>query len=268
MSDIITTSSPVTLVTCYYEIKSKHSNLQYRKWIQMFLQNLQANIVIFTNNKLVRYLRRCTQHIQSKVHFIICPFKKLDLYAKYLNIWKKQYEMDPNKECGRTIGCYILWNSKFKFLKRAIDLNPFQTEKFIWNDIGNVRNLSQIEFLQNYPNLNKISNDQIDIIYLDEYQNLTQTFFQNEVHVSGSIFGGPKNLILELHTKYYQLLQKYVDNGKFIGCDQQILSSLILENKTKFNLIKPTNTIVNRWFWLYYYWGTDESDETDESDGR
>tara|TARA_B110001450_G_C17360945_1_gene375495 strand:- start:30 stop:203 length:174 start_codon:yes stop_codon:yes gene_type:complete len=52
--------------------------------------------------------------------------------------------MDPGKKCGRSIGCYVLWNSKFQFLKEAIDINPFKSNKFIWNDIGSMRTISQL----------------------------------------------------------------------------------------------------------------------------
>ena len=46
----------------------------------------------------------------------------------------------------------------------------------------------------------------------------------------------------------------YVANNKFIGCDQQIIASIYLKNKELFNTITPNNIIIDKWFWLYYYY--------------
>ena len=74
------------------------------------------------------------------------------------------------------------------------------------------------------------------------------------MHLSGAIFGGGKDVILTLHKRYYEMFENYVENDKFIGCDQQVLSSLVLKNKDLFNLIRPNNSVIDPWFWLYCYW--------------
>ena len=241
-----------TLVTCYYEFKSKHSNENYRKWIKYLLNEINCNIIIFTSEDLVSFIKNEINH--DNIHFIIKPLNQLTIFLKYKNIWEKQYSMDPSKKCGRSTGCYVLWNSKFQFLKEAIDINPFKSDKFIWNDIGSMRTNSYTKLLKSYPNYNKISNDKLDIILLNSYKNTNQTFFYEEVHISGAIFGGHKDVILNLHKKYYKMFEFYIENNQFIGCDQQVLSSLLLKNQKLFNLIIPNNKLIDPWFWLYYYW--------------
>ena len=39
----------VTIVSCYYKVKSKHSHEKYNEWIHNFLYNLRSNIIIFTS---------------------------------------------------------------------------------------------------------------------------------------------------------------------------------------------------------------------------
>ena len=204
-----------TLVTCYYEFKSKHSTENYRIWIKNLLNNISCNIIIFTSNDLVKFLKESYKH--KNIFFIVKPLKELTIFLKYKDIWAEQYRIDPNKKCGRTIGCYVLWNSKFQFLKEAIDINPFNSDKFVWNDIGSMRNKSCINLLKKYPNYDKINNNKLDIIMLNSYKNLYQTFFHEEVHISGAIFGGHKDVILKLHKKYYDMFEFYIKNNKFIG---------------------------------------------------
>ena len=55
-----------------------------------------------------------------------------------------------------------------------------------------MRNKSCINLLKKYPNYDKINNNKLDIIMLNSYKNLYQTFFHEEVHISGAIFGGHK----------------------------------------------------------------------------
>ena len=243
----------ISLVTCYYEFESKHSNTDYRRWIKNLLNELTCNIIIFTSNDLVSFLKKEMNH--NNVLFVIKPLKQLSIALKYKHIWEKQYKLDsPEKWGGRTIGCYVVWNSKFQFLKEAIDINPFKSDKFIWNDIGSMRSNSYAHLLKNYPNYHTISKDKLDIVLLKGFTNPKQRFFENEVHLSCSIFGGHKDVILNLHKKYYEMFETYLENNQFIGCDQQIMSSLLLKNTELFNLITPNNRIIDPWFWLYYYW--------------
>ena len=47
----------VTIVSCYYRVKSKHPHSKYNEWISNFLRNLRNNIIIFTSEDLVEYLK-------------------------------------------------------------------------------------------------------------------------------------------------------------------------------------------------------------------
>ena len=152
-----------------------------------------------------------------------------------------------------------MWNSKFDLLKEVIETNPFQSEKFIWNDIGNVRDLNHVSILKNYPKYDNISNNQLDIALINPFKN-KQNFFQNSVHLSGSIFGSDKQTILILHKLFYEMFDIYLKNDKFIGCDQQILNSVYCNYPNLFNLIDHTDTRhniqpwVEPWFCLYSYY--------------
>jgi hypothetical protein len=258
-----------TVVTCYYHIKSKRSHTHYDSYITNLFSNanIDTNFVIFTSNNLYEYIQKKTEHMKN-IKIIIKDFDTIELFNKYKHIWEHQYFLDKQKDTGRGIECYVLWNSKLNFLKEAYELNFFNSDKFIWMDIGMIRNNSYKPHLKTFPNYENISNDKIDIILLCGFNNLQQKFFQDEVHFSGASYGGSINALDKFHKLYYEKFDEYIENDKFIGCDQQIISSVYLENLQLFNPIIPTNTKIiknngrpiiprnnlDKWFYLIYYY--------------
>ncbi len=227
-----------TIVTCYYKIKSKKTHDLYDIYINNLFNNLNplSNIVIFTSDDLVDYLK---QKIINNKNFkiIVKNFENIELFNKYKHIWDSQYEMDLQKDNGRGIECYVIWNSKLNFVKEVIDINPFNSDKFIWMDIGLIRNNTYMEFLKTFPNYENISKNKIDISLLNIFEK-NNLFFQDEIYFSGAIFGGGIDIFKIFIEKYYNKFDDYVNNNKFIGCDQQIISSVFIENK---QLINPIN---------------------------
>lgn len=243
-----------TLVSCYYSVPSKHPHEKYDIWIHYLLTNITNNIIIFTSSDLVNYFENI-QHSNKelKLKIIVKEFNDLDILKKYnLNIWDSQYSLDPTPEV-RTKECYIIWNSKMNFIKEAIELNPFNSDKFIWNDIGSMRDIHYSQKIKNFPHYNNISNDKLDIVLIQKYEN-DYYFFQNQTHLSGAQFGTSKDLFLKIIDLYYKYVDEYIENKLFIGCDQQILSTLYMNHKELFNLITPDNTIIDKWFYLYHHY--------------
>lgn len=240
-----------TIVTCYYNVPSKRTFEEYNIYIINLLLNVYCNIIIFTSNDLFNYFNSYLQH-NNRIYIIVKDFDDLELYQKYIHIWDFQYFIDKQKNF-RSKFCYIIWNSKLKFLKEAIELNPFHSNKFIWNDIGTIRDSKNMHLLKNYPIYEKISNNKIDIILINDILE-NKKFFCDEIHFSGAIFGSGINTILKFHDLYYQKFDEYLLNNQFIGCDQQIISSVYLENKELFHIIKPNNEKHCEWFYLNYYY--------------
>jgi hypothetical protein len=246
----------VTLVTCYYRVNSKHPVEDYNKWIHNFIPNFYGNLVIYTSSDLVDYFNPLIK--DKNIKLIVKNITDLTIYKKYEDIWDEQKKKDIFCS-SRTKECYILWNSKFDLLKEVIETNPFRSEKFIWNDIGNVRDLNHVSILKNYPKYDSISNNQMDIALINPFNNKPH-FFQNSVHLSGSIFGSDKQTILILHKLFYEMFDIYLKNDKFIGCDQQILNSVYCNCPNLFNLIDHRDTKhnipswVDPWFCLYSYY--------------
>ena len=74
------------------QFKSKHSTEKYRIWIKNLLNNISCNIIIFTSNDLVKFLKESYKH--KNIFFIVKPLKELTIFLKYKDIWAEQYRID------------------------------------------------------------------------------------------------------------------------------------------------------------------------------
>ena len=259
--DIKLYSSNVSLVTCFYKFKSKHTFEEYNYWIKNLLTNIYCNIIIFTSNDLAEFLEDlATSNGNKNVYIITKEFDDLEINKKYKKIWDEQHRIDPTPKI-RTKECYIIWNSKMQFVKEAIEINPFNSEKFIWNDIGSMRDDAFCNQLAKYPLENRISNDKMDIVIIQEFddRDYKKKYFQNMVRLSGSIFGAHKTIFLQIIDLYYKYFDEYLKKRLFIGCDQQILATLYICLPHLFNLIRPEIDIIDKWFYLYYHYSIDNN---------
>lgn len=240
-----------TVVTCYYRFPSKHSYNEYDQWINNFFKYLKCPIILFTSREMKSYFENMINQYNSNVFLIYKEFEDLTVFQKYDHIWHNQHEIDPQKNI-RTKECYIVWNSKLEFIKEAIEINTFKSSKFIWSDIGNIRETPKFD-MTNYPIYENISNDKIDIVlvepFTDDEENLP--YFFNCIHFSGSMFGGSIQSLLQFYSSFYQKFEEYIHNEKFIGCDQQIIASVYIKNKNSFNVVSAENDIIDKWFYLY-----------------
>ena len=255
----------VTVVTAYYCVKSKHSPKQYDAWINNLLLNVGSNckMVIFTSPDLVEYMNNvCKKNVLGALFTVVgmkmADFKLLKRYP--LKMWVQQYAMDPQKSCGRTIECYLIWNSKLMFVKEAMKRNIYGSDKYVWVDIGSCRKTpvdSMSIELEHFPRYENVSNDdKVDIVLLRPYaaEEMNQVIFYNTVHLSGAMFGGNTRAINRLYELFYKALDVYLCGNCFAGCDQQVLSTCCVHNPEMFNLIIPDSKKGDVWFYLYHHW--------------
>lgn len=258
------TTGTVTVVTAYYCVKSKHEPIQYHAWINNLLLHVGRNckMVIFTSPDLIEYMNSMCQKNELGASFTVISMemKEFKLLKRYpLKMWVQQYEMDPQKSCGRTIECYLIWNSKLIFLKEAMERNIYGSDKYIWVDIGTCRKRDpefNKKLLEHFPIYENVSNDdKVDIVLVNPYspEEMNKVIFYNTVHLSGAMFGGNIKAINRLYEQFYKALDVYLCGKCFAGCDQQVLSTCCVHNPEIFNLIIPDSK-KGLFFYLYHHW--------------
>jgi hypothetical protein len=153
----------------------------------------------------------------------------------------------------------MIWAEKSHFLKRAIELNPFQSDYFLWVDIGCFR-VPNTEYL-NWPNPEKIAQqDKNKVLLLSVVPFMMPELlcnfkeelpsFQFTNRIGGTIFGGGKDVLLKWHDLYYEMLEYFISIDRFIGKDQSIMNSVYLMNRDICNLIKWEEGCRDSWFYI------------------
>ncbi|ATZ80617.1 putative glycosyltransferase [Bodo saltans virus] len=246
----------ITVVTCYYQIKSKFDDHTYIKWIQNFMK-IPMNLVIFTDNqnyKLLKYLRRN----YPNTIVILKPLQELYMY-KYIDIFRETYKIDPEKDI-HTPELYLLWAEKMFFIKEISIINPFNSKWFFWSDIGCCRKNDIVNNLLTYPNYKNIIDCDINKIIFSKIENydklnltlknnipvIFHNYFYNSVKkgklsiIQGGFFAVHITKIIDLTELYEKTFINFYNNKVFCGKDQNIMFTMYLTNKNLFSIIDST----------------------------
>jgi hypothetical protein len=179
-------------------------------------------------------------------------------------LWEKQRQMDPEKRY-HSKELYILWNEKVNFLLETIRDNAFDSDYFLWTDIGCFRDTDKALQLTDYPDT-KLVNKYLgtDKIFFLQMSPLTlddqiigsngipkHDFKNDETKLAGTIFGGHKKAVLQYGEVYYPAMDMMVRSGRFIGKDQNLMSAIAVMYPQLFHLVSPRPYLQDGDLWFY-----------------
>jgi hypothetical protein len=250
-----------TIVTSYFHLeKSKATHETYLEWMKNMLI-INNPMVIFCDEENVEHIRELRKDKEEITQVISCEF--IDFYSyRYYHYFLQSQQHDTEMSKGHNMFLYMIWAEKSNFLKRAIEMNPFATDYFLWVDIGCFRK-KNTEYLD-WPNPKRISEMPSNKVLLLSVIPFTDSelsiedinelpSFQYTNRIGAPIFGGGKEILLEWHTKYYEMLENFIVSGRFIGKDQSIMNSVYLLNKDKCELVQWKQPCHDIWFYLQDY---------------
>ena len=254
-----------TIVTGYFQLnKSKAPHEKYREWMSNMLC-IQNPMVIFCDAQTYHTIVELREKNMDKTKIIITSFSEFYCY-KYLKQFTEHLLLDSEVNRGHSIELYMIWSEKSNFLKRAIELNPFDSDFFLWTDIGCFRK-PNVNFLQ-WPSVEKVNALPRDkVLLLDVYPFTQQELnvydikdlpsFQFTNRIGAPIFGGFRDTLLIWHKKYYEMLEHFISIDRFIGKDQSIMNSVYLVHRPLCFLVNwDSNTCRcedDVWFYLQRY---------------
>ena len=183
-------------------------------------------------------------------------------------VWTDSLEKDPEKDI-HTIDLYKIWHEKKEFLRRAINLNPFNHDDFVWADAGICRDPYLAKLIKDFPKASRIPTDRvmllnispftIDDYNIDQYKDYSiKGNFLNKDRIGGGIIAGPAKYILLWADLYDKVFNKYVSAGRFVGKDQSIMATVFLENKHMVSLVAVNKIMKEQWFYLLFYLGVND----------
>lgn len=250
-----------TVVTAYYPIKSKFGIEQYMAWIVNFWPNTRCPLVIYTEPNLVGMFEGLFASRKS-VQIIGLPLSSLSAFKKLsYSVWSSTKHLD--KETAHTPELYALWYEKKEFILRTIQLNPFYSDRFVWCDagIGRCREINSL--CERFPMRENIPSGKMLVLEIDPLKQ--EDCVKDEWGIPGSFekvatFGGgilasDVSGWIRWSSAYDAMLMRYHLAGRFIGKDQNIMASMILEEPSLAVVIKrpPSLGPIAGWFYLLVF---------------
>jgi len=248
-----------TIVTSYFQLeKSKKNHETYVTWMQNMLI-IQSPMLIFCDKdsvKIIEEIRKDNSIYPTKI--MVIDFTEFYTY-KYYHVFQYHYVTKDHEKYHNPY-LYLIWNEKSHFLKRAVEMNPFSTDTFLWVDIGCFRR-KNTEFIH-WPKPDKIPKDKILLLLVNPFpknvyecnslEHLPDFQFSNGF-IGGTMFGGSSKSILKWHNVFYQMLEYFITIDRFIGKDQNIMDSVAIMHKDVVHLVDPKPDYYDRWFYLHKY---------------
>jgi len=249
-----------TIVTAYFRLsKSKADHVTYYSWMANMLA-IDNPMVIFCDHESANAIGELRKSREEKTRIVVTTLKEFHSYRYYTD-FKNNEQIDRETYIGHNADLYMIWSEKSHFLKRAIEMDPFQTDYFLWVDIGCFRRRNT-DYIQ-WPNihrgvpLNKVLLLQVEPFQPDELEQATTKeslpLFQFKNRIGGTIFGGGKEVLLQWHDKYYDMLEYFIDQCRFIGKDQSIMNSVYLLNREMCEIVEWQQPCHDIWFYLQDY---------------
>jgi len=256
----------ITIVTAYYELPhKKYSSMHYSVWCRLYLKNTDANMIIFTDESSLPVLQEYRKNYLDKTKFVIQSLQSFYTY-KFLEYWIKDHKRDHERYHHHPY-LYMIWAEKSTFLKKAIDMNVYNSEFFCWTDIGMVREESQLSYINKFPNeeiLKTIKTDKVYLLNIDEFTE--QELKNNDVcqifryiptaRIGGGFILGHKDVLQKWSRIYYETLEDFMKKDYFAGKDQSIMACIYLKYRDELiELVRPKDSPINPWFYMLYYFG-------------
>ncbi|KAL3808316.1 hypothetical protein ACHAXA_004045 [Cyclostephanos tholiformis] len=197
----------VTIVTAFYEIRSKHTAKSYQRWAAELLSTADPMIIFCEpNTTWTDYFVDRRGHAPT----ILVPLPSSDLrLGKRFpreTLWKGQHDIDPEGDTHhRDVDAmlYVIWLEKLIFLQGAAMLNPA------------VRiNITE----------DGVKDESVLLYQMREYNYDRDVVISgNNVLTGGNSFIGTYNGISNLYSAYYETFWTMLVTGQFVGSDQKVM---------------------------------------------
>ena len=255
---------PATVVMAYYDFsKSKYTQQEYHSWIRLFLTSVPCWIVFFCEAEFAPFVEECRREFEDRTRIVVLSQQEWQANQRFSQeFWKKQHAADPEKE-KHTPDLYKVWWEKKEFVKRAIALDPFGHTDYVYTDAGICRYPGLAKLLRDYPQADRIPTNRMLLMnvspftWRDEF--LDPKGSSGSARIGGGVLAGSIEVWKRYDSLYDNIFQEYVDKGLFVGKDQTLMATLVLENKDFVSLLDAKPIVWIPWFYLVAWLGAPAS---------
>ena len=219
----------LTCVSGYWKIKNKHGN-KFDDWFKNSLK-INCPYIFFGDKETIEFVKSYRSEL---------PTYYIEINIEEFITYKYKDKMITDKSHCPSIELNLIWNEKIFMVQRALKINPFSSDFFMWIDAGICVYRNKTPPSISFPNINKLNNLPKDkFIYCstdnnnNRYNNdkFKKGMYHSHHHISGTYILH-KNIIdrcVELYSEYLKLIDK-----SDIWTDQVILTLMYKNNKDLF----------------------------------
>ena len=243
IKSIKTPTSGLTVVSYLFDIHSRGDfnckPINYYHQVTDYILSLNANIIIFCDPHLIAYLysRRKHFNLHHKTYVIAIDLESTRYY-NLLNTHRHTCQISDNISKGWIYTC-MLW-SKFDFLKKAIEMNPFNTTHFMWQDLGSFHFMHFRD--KNKYMLNNILHDRPSKIRclmvkdtdVSEFKDRSRYYSNIRLKIAGGIMVGPIDIWLKFIESFNKEIPKMLESGRY-GLEEAVAGVVYAKNRKWFD---------------------------------
>lgn len=217
-------------------------------------------MVIFTSPDRVDQIRNFRSHAVNQTLIVSMELADVPLAKQYDQaFWEHQFDIDVEKRIHRSYQLFWIWLSKSWFVTEAIRKNPFESDVFVWSDIGCFRQkrYNGKEMVQHREYIPRDA-----ILQLAHHKPIAppnksvwwNDKFGEKKHFyhSGSQMAGFKDSWMTFHGYFMETIQGFADRDMFVGEDQAVLQSTCLQHPDVCEYIPHDQVKDNFYFGLRY----------------
>lgn len=252
----------VTIVSALFNIERENMDgrkwEEYLKWFDITLK-LKCPMYLFVTEEVREFVEERRLSIPTEI--VVQTVEDIPYYYlkdKIQNILDSSEYSEKMKDTKR-IECNhsmypVIQYSKFPWLMKAIDENPFGTDFFFWMDAGSSRFFGDYDLNKKFPSSEAIEalesmgesflvQENCDC-YPDLFQSKKLTIdylYDNRSYVLGTMFGGHKNAIPNVFKVVEEIfINEMIKNGS-VNNEQIALGYLIKKYPDIFTTYERTN---------------------------
>lgn len=234
LSDNLITS-PNTIVTAYHQIRSKYNSDTYDGWMLNML-SLQDAMIIFTEAKMVDQIQQLRSHALNRTVIVRLEIDELPIGSLYQkSFWQDQLDRDPEKRHHRSYELFWIWLSKSWCVSQAINMNIFESDLFMWSDIGSFRN-QRYNFKTLIQHREQVPTKEMMQMAHHKPNPPNETLFQDKYSKKANFYHGGSHAVafkdtwMKFHELFLEVIDKFLERNMLIVDDQLVLQSVCLSN--------------------------------------
>ena len=229
-----------TVVTAFYPLRSKHSIEKYVEWMTNFCQ-IQCSLIVFTDEATAPLFEKLRKGLPTKI--IVKPFGSYEITSPtMMGLWSRHHSMDPEKH-KHTPELYAVWAMKQECVAATVQMNPFNTDWFVWCDAGIHRKRSKhnyyVQFPSKVPAVCKPGHiGFLEVVRIPDSFVSDSTGAVPNVTLGGGCIVGDRAAWAVFCNAYKAMLQTMDARGLFVGKDQTVFFRMLIERKMPFQLFQ------------------------------